>query len=238
MSAAAAEDSKVWSYHPAVITDAKSVALYTELSAKVDVLPQKSTMVWGRLCQQKRKVGYYSKTAQTYIYSGATHTNAGWNDTFEWLSQKAREIAKTDEPFDSALVNHYRTGSDGVAEHRDKDAMEGTIVSFSFYPSATSRERDFVIKHDITKKRTVFSLGQGSAFVMKPGMQQTHKHSLPERKTIKSGRVNVTMRQHQASKPQSSSTTAAAKKAIELKQRKNRAKVKSLPLRSAAAANE
>ena len=79
--------------------------------------------------------------------------------------------------------------------------MTGYIVSFSFYPTGAT-ERDFAIYASGGKRVAQISLGNGSALVMKPGMQHTHEHSLPPRPKITTPRINVTLRQHPEPNPQ------------------------------------
>lgn len=79
---------------------------------------------------------------------------------------------------------------------RDEDAMKGYIVSFTF-----GSTRDFVIRTADNKKvMEKIPLAGGSAFVMKPGMQQEYLHELPKR-AYAAERINVTMRQHQSFAP-------------------------------------
>lgn len=93
--------------------------------------------------------------------------------------------------FDSALINQYRNGKDGVAWHRDKELGKYPLIaSVSF--GAT---RSFQLKHyqdqDLKAK---LNLAHGDFLLMKESMQHYWLHSI--RKTAKPVgiRINITFR--------------------------------------------
>jgi len=105
--------------------------------------------------------------------------------------------ASTD--FDTALINHYRSGDDRLGMHRDKDAVGEPIASFSFYADDAVPPRDFHIKHAPSKRLMKLVLANGSVLHMLPGMQADHQHAVPERANYPHDRINVTLRCHHRS---------------------------------------
>jgi alkylated DNA repair dioxygenase AlkB len=97
------------------------------------------------------------------------------------------------------LINYYRDGSDSIAWHCDKDGAASTIASFSL-----GAERDFLIRARPPRGQTSVKgleshklpLADGSLLLMLPGMQDKYHHSLPARKGLSRGRINVTFRSH------------------------------------------
>lgn len=106
--------------------------------------------------------------------------------------------------WDTVLINFYRDGSDSISWHSDKDCVDSTIASFSF-----GAEREFFIRQRPAKGASSSSSGStkslrswsqllqnGSLLLMHPGMQSRFHHSLPARKGVTKGRINVTFRSH------------------------------------------
>ena len=111
--------------------------------------------------------------------------------------------------WDTVLINFYRDGSDSISWHSDKDCQDSTIASFSF-----GVEREFFIRQrpppgsgGSTKSLRTWSqsLGNGSLLLMHPGMQSRFHHSLPARKSVTRGRINVTFRSNGRVAPASGS---------------------------------
>jgi len=99
----------------------------------------------------------------------------------------------------AVLINYYRDGSDSIAWHADKDGASSTIASFSL-----GAEREFLIRARPPRGQTSVKglethklpLADGSLLLMLPGMQDRFHHSLPARKGLNRGRINVTFRSH------------------------------------------
>jgi alkylated DNA repair dioxygenase AlkB len=115
----------------------------------------------------------------------------------------ASPASSTAAPFwDTVLINHYRDGNDCISWHSDKDGAGATIASFSL--GAT---REFHIRRrpargqaKSTSSKSLelhkLQLADGSLLLMLPGMQDRWHHSLPPRKGMPHGRINVTFRAH------------------------------------------
>jgi len=113
--------------------------------------------------------------------------------------------------WDTVLINYYRDGSDCISWHSDKDGAGATIASFSL-----GAEREFLIRRrpprgqgKSTSSKSLeqhkLPLGDGSLLLMLPGMQEHWHHSVPPRKGMPRGRINVTFRAHnrqQSAQPQ------------------------------------
>ena len=163
----------------------------------VRVHGQPGVVIAGETRPERRQVAYFSKVTSTpYQYSGTTRPIGTWSPLLDVFLAKASELTGG-ETFDSVLCNWYQNGDNNIGRHRDEEALGAHVVSFSLYPSGTQMVRDFMI-HDLKTDTlvTCFPLPNGSVLVMYPPMQDTYKHSVPERKRIRSGRINLTIRQH------------------------------------------
>lgn len=151
-----------------------------------------------------------STASATNAASAASAANAASADA----ATRTPAMTSTKTRFPRALVNYYRNGQDNIGAHRDSDAMDGYIVSFTFYEDNTppNEKRKFVIRDNDINHPPVHSsngdivveiwMEQGSAIIMKPGMQRLFKHQVPPTKKAKKGRINVTFRERQIEKDQ------------------------------------
>ena len=99
---------------------------------------------------------------------------------------------KTNESFNSCLLNLYHNGDEGMAWHSDDEPdlkKNSAIASMSF-----GAERKFSFKHKKSKETVSLILQHGSLINMK-GSTQTHwMHSLPKTKKVSTQRINLTFR--------------------------------------------
>ncbi len=147
-------------------------------------------IIFGKRIETKRKVAWYAEKPFEYTYSNNTKLALPW--TKELLELKKLVEQKTDETFNSCLLNLYSNGSEGMAWHSDgeKDLKKnGAIASLSF-----GAERKFAFKHKQTKEVVSLVLEHGSLLVMKDETQTHWLHRLPPTKKIFTPRVNLTFR--------------------------------------------
>lgn len=86
-------------------------------------------------------------------------------------------------PFDSALLNFYRDGTDYIADHADREAVGAnfTVVIISL---GASRLFDFRKKADRKVKRTI-TINHGDVIVMSgKSIQDNFLHGLPRMKDV------------------------------------------------------
>ncbi len=147
-------------------------------------------IIYGKLITTKRKVAWYGDTAFEYEYSNVKKTALLW--TKELLELKTLVEEKTNETFNSCLLNLYHNGSEGMAWHSDAEKdlkKDGAIASLSF-----GAERKFGFKHKQDKETIYIQLEHSSLLLMK-GTTQTHwLHRLPPTTKILKPRVNLTFR--------------------------------------------
>jgi len=180
------------------------------LSEMVDKVPNIIT-AYGRTAPERRLTGTWSRVPASFTYSKSTRVTSGvWPEILEKLSKIAASLCPKRKDgtsviasdFDLAHLNLYRDGQDKLSWHADKDGTTECIVSFTFYdPSGLQNDekefiRDFCIRDNQSKEVTYIGLGQGSVIVMLPDMQKYAEHCVPERKKVKCGRINLTLRQH------------------------------------------
>ena len=147
-------------------------------------------IIYGKLITTKRKVAWYGDIAFEYKYSNITKTALPW--TKELLELKTIVEEKTNEIFNSCLLNLYHNGNEGMAWHSDAEKdlkKDGAIASLSF-----GAERKFGFRHKQNKETVYITLEHGSLLLMK-GTTQTHwLHRLPPTTKVLKPRINLTFR--------------------------------------------
>ena len=111
----------------------------------------------------------------------------------DWMADLAKAVAvKTGFPFNRALVNYYRDGSDSVDWHADDEPELGPdpiIASISL-----GAERIFQLRHNLTGEIISLSLPHGSLLLMGSKIQHFYQHRLAKVKHLDQSRVNFTFR--------------------------------------------
>lgn len=138
----------------------------------------------------KRLVAFYAEQPLTYTYSKITKIAL----PFTLLLHELKTIVeqKTQERFNSCLLNLYHDGSEGMAWHSDNDPdlkPYAAIASLSF-----GAQRKFSFKHKVTKETKSLNLKHGSLLVMKNNTQHNWLHALPTTKKVTDMRINLTFR--------------------------------------------
>lgn len=147
-------------------------------------------VIFGKRIVTKRKAAWYGDKPYEYTYSNTTKKALPWIDELLVLKEITEE--KTNETFNSCLLNLYHNGDEGMTWHSDDESdlkKNGAIASMSF-----GAERKFSFKHKQSKETVSLVLQHGSLLVMN-GVTQTHwLHSLPKTKMVSSPRINLTFR--------------------------------------------
>ncbi|WP_407690288.1 alpha-ketoglutarate-dependent dioxygenase AlkB family protein [Salinivibrio siamensis] len=143
---------------------------------------------FGRTVMQPRLLAWYGD--HPYTYSGLTLQPLPWTHPLRQL--KCWVEAQCQTPFNTVLLNRYRSGSDYMGWHRDDESELGeqpTIASVSLGAS-----RRFLFRHPKRQEKREVLLNHGSLLVMR-GTTQTHwQHSLPKTQKPTSERINLTFR--------------------------------------------
>lgn len=147
-------------------------------------------IIMGKEIITKRKVAWYADAPFKYTYSGTTKTALPWLD--ELLELKQLVETKSNESFNSCLLNLYHDGAEGMAWHSDAEIAlkkNGAIGSLSL-----GAERKFSFKHKKTKASLSLTLEHGSLLIMKNETQSHWLHCLPTTKKVNSARISLTFR--------------------------------------------
>ena len=182
-----------WSLHQGWLKADEAKRWQTRLEQQLH-WQQPVVQVYGRRHPVPRMTVFLANEGLQYRYSGAVHTGCGWPEWFQPLLNQVNAACETD--FNGCLLNLYRHGDDRMGWHADDEAeidQRAPIASLSI--GAT---RDFQLRNRSTPQhRTSLPLADGDLLVMHPGCQSRWMHSVPQRRKVKTQRINLTFRRFQ-----------------------------------------
>lgn len=151
---------------------------------------QEQIQLFGRSIPQPRLTAWYGDRGASYRYSGLALEPLPWTPLLAGI--RARTEAAAGRPFNSVLLNLYRTGSDSVSWHADDEPELGTdpvIASLSL-----GAVRRFQLKRRDGTARHALDLPDRSLLLMGPGVQREWLHAVPKQPKVEQPRVNLTFR--------------------------------------------
>lgn len=148
----------------------------------------------GRRVPLPRRVAYYGPFP--YAYSGIIHPARALPQAIEMLRERIQDVAN--QPFNTVLMNLYRSGTDSVSWHSDDDYPHGghpAVASLSL-----GEARRFRIAHKRRpNERYALDLTPGGLLIMGGTSQVEYRHALPRSAKAHGPRVNLTFRYMAAS---------------------------------------
>ncbi len=171
------------------------------LSAEADALLQalQESVPWevhrirmfGRWVNSPRLSCWMGDAEAHYRYSGADFAPHPWAPAVQELSERLQQACAA--PFNSVLINRYRSGSDSMGWHSDDEPELGqrpVIASLSLGAS-----RRFVLRRrDDHSAKCGFELAHGDLLVMAGDTQRFYQHALPKTARPVGERINLTFR--------------------------------------------
>jgi Alkylated DNA repair protein len=143
----------------------------------------------GRQVPLPRRVAFYGPFP--YAYSGIIHPAHSLPPVIEALRGRIEETAG--QPFNTVLMNLYRSGSDSVSWHSDDDYPHGG------HPAVASLSLGGARRFRIAQKgrsgaRYSLDLTSGGLLIMGGTSQRDYRHALPKSAEGHGARVNLTFR--------------------------------------------
>lgn len=151
---------------------------------------QPEITIFGNTVLEPRLSTWHNELGEGYKYSGVMRRAQPFSKMLSEIRDRCAEITNT--PFNSALVNFYRNGQDGMGWHSDNEACNGPepiIASVSL--GATRR---FDMRHRKTGETIKIDLESGSLLVMAGKSQQCWVHQVAKTKRVHEPRINLTFR--------------------------------------------
>lgn len=137
-----------------------------------------------------RRTAWQGEPDAVYVYSGIRNVPQPWVPAVAALKAAAEAVCGV--RFNSVLLNRYRSGTDSMGWHADREpelGPEPVIASVSL--GATRR---FDLRHNATGVVRSFQLKGGSLLVMRGRTQAEWRHRVPKAPDVRGERVNLTFR--------------------------------------------
>jgi len=168
---------------------AESDCLYQRLLQEQN-WPDNRYTVAGRQFILPRLQTWHADPGIHYSYSTNLLYTRSWTPLLSGIREKVEAFLNF--PFNSVLVNLYRSGEDYVGWHADNEPELGEqpfIASLTF-----GVERQFCFRHKKTSETGRILLRSGTLLIMQPDFQQYWLHSVPIDKNVTQERINLTFR--------------------------------------------
>ncbi|MCC4603757.1 alpha-ketoglutarate-dependent dioxygenase AlkB [Xanthomonas campestris pv. badrii] len=148
--------------------------------------------MFGRVVDSPRLSSWIGDADASYRYSGTQFAPQPWLDALQPV--RARLEAETGHPFNSVLVNRYRSGADAMGWHSDDEPELGAQPLIASVSLGATRRFAFKHRDDAALKQTL-ELGHGDLLLMGGDTQRCYKHALPRTARPVGERINLTFRQ-------------------------------------------
>lgn len=148
--------------------------------------------IYGRVCHQRRCVGFFSDETGGYNYSNRLAHSKSLTPALRKMMAVVNSIYATS--YNGILVNKYNTGNDYISAHSDSEQncdVNG-VVAISYGATRNFRVRDKITKAVVGE----FPLVSGSMLQMAGKFQQEFTHEIPIEKRVKGTRLSFTFRKH------------------------------------------
>ncbi|WP_161963948.1 alpha-ketoglutarate-dependent dioxygenase AlkB family protein [Xanthomonas arboricola] len=148
--------------------------------------------MFGRVVDSPRLSSWIGDADASYRYSGTQFAPQPWLEALQPV--RARLQDETGCPFNSVLVNRYRSGADAMGWHSDDEPELGAQPVIASLSLGAARRFAFKHRDDAALKQTL-ELGHGDLLLMAGDTQQHYKHALPRTARPVGERINLTFRQ-------------------------------------------
>jgi alkylated DNA repair dioxygenase AlkB len=178
---------------PGWLDEAGAAALFRRL---LDETPWEDPVlrIAGRSVPMPRRVAFHGP--YDYAYSGHLHRARALPPEVDAVRRRIADTAG--HPFNTVLINLYRSGADSVSWHSDDDYAHGghpAVASLSL--GATRRFR--VAPRRGPAATFAIDLTSGGLLVMEGRSQEDYRHALPKTTAPVGPRINLTFRHMAAS---------------------------------------
>ena len=144
-----------------------------------------------------RMVARYGIDIEPYSFGGYLRKPIDkWPHILRKILKIVNKIIKDyieDHPsFNFVVCNYYENGDTYIGYH--SDGTETFVENSAILSLSVGESRDFLIRVNKTGQTYKIQLNDGDIFIMKYGFQDLYKHSVPVRKRVDKGRINLTFR--------------------------------------------
>jgi alkylated DNA repair dioxygenase AlkB len=181
-------------YWPGFLAPAEATELFQTLIRDTPWL-QPDLTIHGKRIKMPRLTAWYGDPQAYYTYSGIRNVPLPWTERLLGLKQHIELLIG--QPFNSVLLNLYRSGNDSMSWHRDDEPELGFRPNIASVSLGLVRRFDFrPVERPAVGNRTRHSieLAHGSLLLMRGETQEAWEHGLSKASGVDGPRINLTFR--------------------------------------------
>lgn len=152
--------------------------------------------LFGRWVDSPRLSCWIGDPGARYRYSGADFLPRPWTPPLLQLRHRLQDALGA--PFNSVLLNRYRSGADSMGWHSDDERELGEDPVIASLTLGAAR-RFLLRRRDDPALKAAFLLRHGDLLVMAGATQRHYQHALPKSAKVAGERINLTFRHIAAS---------------------------------------
>lgn len=177
-----------------IVVENFSTDLYDKVKS-LSVQHEPEIMIAGRVCRQRRDVGFFSNSSKGYAYSGTLMKSQPLDSFLQEILDDVNYYLETS--FNGILVNVYRNGEHYLSAHSDNerglDKNRKMVAGISYGAVRTFRIRES------KSRKIVLDLQPkpGTLIIMEGEFQREFLHEIPQQKKVKEERISLTFRKHE-----------------------------------------
>jgi len=150
-------------------------------------------VVYGKVCNQNRSIGFYSDTSIGYYYSGKLAASKRLHPCLRELLIYIND--KFDYDYNGILINKYNGGEDYIGKHSDDE--KGLDSAVGVVAISYGAVRKFRIRNKVTGKIEIDVPTEPNKILQMAGdFQKEFTHEIPVEKKVKGVRYSLTFRKH------------------------------------------
>ncbi|RYU78431.1 alpha-ketoglutarate-dependent dioxygenase AlkB family protein [Hymenobacter persicinus] len=178
---------------PDFLPPAAAGALLTELTTTIN-WRQEPIKLFGKEVMQPRLTAWYGDPDARYSYSGISLTPQPWTPALQLLREQVQQVAGA--PFNSVLLNLYRSGQDSMGWHADDEPELGPAPVIASLSLGATRRFRLRPRHpqQLLHEAVSLALPAGSLLLMRGPTQRHWLHSIPKTTALLGPRLNLTFR--------------------------------------------
>lgn len=162
-----------------------------EVDSELDHHPE--ITIFGKICHQKRSVGFYSDTSVGYNYSSTLTPSKTMKPCLRELLIYVND--KFDAAFNGILINKYDDGEEYIGKHSDDE--RGLQHKCGVIAMSYGAVRKFRIRDKFTGKKILdVPTEQNKIIQMAGNFQREFTHEIPVEKKVNECRYSLTFRRH------------------------------------------
>jgi alkylated DNA repair dioxygenase AlkB len=148
--------------------------------------------MFGRWHAVPRLVCWCGEPSIDYRYAGRAHRCDGWFEPLLPLRRRLREALEA--PFNFALLNRYRDGTDAMGWHADDEACLGREPLIASISLGATRRLRVRVRRPKRPPSTAIDLQHGSLLLAWGNCQRDYQHCLARTRKAVGERINLTFR--------------------------------------------